>query len=65
MLTITYLPGVELDEVGVRRQELMLPHLLQLPVPVLESFVPLPGYLHRVLLPVVPASHPAERGGND
>ena len=38
----------------------MLPHLLQLSVPVLEPLVPLPGNLDRVLAPVIPAPHPIQ-----
>ena len=39
---------VEADDVAVRRQELMLPHLLQLGVSVTVAFIRLLGFLYCV-----------------
>ena len=39
---------VEPHQVAVRRQELVLPHLLQLPHSVTRTLVHLPGNLHRI-----------------
>jgi hypothetical protein len=41
----------------------VLPHFLKLPVPVVESLVALPRYLHRVLPAVLPTSHPLDEVG--
>ena len=49
---------VEPHQVAVRRQELVLPHLLQLPHSVTRTLVHLPGNLHRIQTVVFPELDP-------